>query len=248
MRAHREIGGEDDPGQPDQAWWHSEAPLVLLEAAKETGLRFDVIDEGQDFEEIWIEVLKEICTSRTDSPFYVFADENQKLWNRDWEPDRQDSRLELTKNCRNARPISLRVAAIAESDLDDFGVDGPDAKWSDLNHHADVPALVQRIVEKLLREGFGKSDLVVLCESAPLAQQLRGTKVADTEFCTLGDPGIATETIGRFKGLEALAIILVLDRDPPELPDRNAYVGFSRARTYLHVVASPKRRAIVKWQ
>jgi len=238
------------PRMPDSSWWTGDAPLVLLEAMERTGLTFDaiVVDEGQDFAGSWIEVLEALCSAGPDAPFYVFADEHQRLWDRDWVPDAQRFRLDLTTNCRNARPISERVAVIAGFDVDDLCIDGPPAKWSDLTRAPDAPRLVQRIVEKLLAEGFEKRDIVVLCETASLVRRLREMAVADSGFCPYGGSGVVTETIGRFKGLEALAVVLALDGDTPEPPDRNAYVGFSRARAYLNVLGSPTRKASVGWR
>lgn len=238
------------PRMPDSSWWTGDAPLVLLEAMERNGLTFDaiVVDEGQDFAGSWIEVLEALCSAGPDAPFYVFADEHQRLWDRDWVPDAQRFRLDLTTNCRNARPISERVAVIAGFDVDDLCIDGPPAKWSDLTRVPDAPRLVQRIVEKLLAEGFEKRDIVVLCETASLVGRLREMAVADSGFCPYGGSGVVAETIGRFKGLEALAVVLALDGDTPEPPDRNAYVGFSRARAYLNVLGSPARKASVGWR
>lgn len=141
----------------------------------------------------------------------------------------------------------MRVAAISGSQLDDLGVDGPAVKWTDLTNRRDAPRVVQRTVERLLGAGFAREDIVVLCESPWLVKRLREMAVADTGFCELGRAGVATETIGRFKGLEALAVVVVLDADDPGVPDRSAYVGFSRARSLLHVVASPIRKSLVGW-
>lgn len=241
----------ETPETPNTDWWRSGAPLVLMEAAErlKSILTFDavVVDEGQDFTKDWLAALKEICASGADSPFYIFADEHQNLWDRDWEPEAEYLEIPLTTNCRNSRPISTRVAAISGSDLDDLGVDGPPAEWTTLKDPEDAPQLVQQAVEKLLKEGFNSSDVVVLCENTWLVQRLRGMTVADTGFYELDCGGVATETIARFKGLEAPAVVLVLTSKAPAQPDRNAYVGFSRARSYLHVVAAPNRKAFAKW-
>ena len=241
--------GLEIPNSPDSKWWTSDAPLLLMEGAEKTGLNFDavVVDEGQDFSGAWFEALEAICASGGAAPFYIFADENQKLWDRDWVPDVERLRLDLTTNCRNSRPISTRVAAISGTEINDLGVDGPPAKWTDLTKRRDAPRVVQRAVERLLGQGFAREDIVVLCESPWLVKRLRETAVADTGFCELGRAGVATETIGRFKGLEALAVVVVLDSDEPGTPDRSAYVGFSRARSLLNVVASPSRKPLVGW-
>lgn len=49
---------------------------------------------------------------------------------------------------------------------------------------------------------------------------------------------MTAETVHRFKGLEASAVVLVL---PPgdDIDRRLLYIGMSRARTHLEVVAEP---------
>ena len=77
--------------------------------------------------------------------------------------------------------------------------------------------------------------------------RLRSMAVADTAFCSFGKSGIVVETIGRFKGLESLVVVLVLENDILEDPDRNAYVGFSRARSILKVLGPRNRKHLVGW-
>lgn len=238
------------PRTPDENWWMVDAPVLLVDAAEQFKIHFDaiVVDEGQDFSEIWIEALESICPAGKDAIFYVFADEHQKLWDRDWIPQAHQHRLDLTTNCRNSKPISARVAAISESQSDCLEIDGPPTEWIDMSNMDEATQKVQRIVEKLIQEGIDKEHIVVLCETPSLASRLKEIAVADTGFCAYGKSGVVVETIGRFKGLESLAIVLVLDGVVPEPPDRNAYVGFSRARSLLKVLAPRSRKSVVHWR
>ncbi|MFB0690300.1 NERD domain-containing protein [Agrobacterium pusense] len=238
-----------DARPSDAAWWTNDAPLLLIDAAEKTGTRFDaiVVDEGQDFTQVWIDALEAICSGGDASPFYVFADENQTLWSRDWIPDAKRLRLDLQTNCRNSRPIAERVAAVAGLVVNDIGVVGPAPKWTELSSPKDGPRLVQRLVERLLDERFEARHVVVLCEDPSLVKRLCEMAVADTGFCGFGGQGVVVETIARFKGLEALAVVLVLDGPIQEKPDRVAYVGLSRAKSYLNVVGRPERRHSIGW-
>ena len=244
-----QVAALDVPSCPDRTWWENDAPLVMMEGAGRVGSVFDVIivDEGQDFSGQWIEALESTCKHGADSPFFIFADENQKLWQRDWDQPEGFMRFDLTKNCRNAQPIAQRVAAIVDMPLDDRGVAGPLAKWTNLSAASDAPSQVAKTVERLLGQGFDAKQIVALCETASLRDRLLEMSVGNTGFCAYGQNGVVAETIARFKGLEALAIVLALDGPTPVGPDKNAYVGFSRAMTYLHVIAERRRQDAVNW-
>jgi ATP-dependent exoDNAse (exonuclease V) alpha subunit len=58
---------------------------------------------------------------------------------------------------------------------------------------------------------------------------------------------VPVESISRFKGLDAAAVVLVLaeNKGPPN--QAQAYVGMSRARSVLVVVGSEGTRRAVNW-
>jgi ATP-dependent exoDNAse (exonuclease V) alpha subunit len=61
--------------------------------------------------------------------------------------------------------------------------------------------------------------------------------LAGHRLTALGVGGVTCETIHRFKGLEADAVILILDTLETERDLMLAYVGLSRAKSVLAVVA-----------
>ncbi len=258
------------PKEPDKNFWEQEAPLVLMQATEDTGTSFDavVVDEGQDFGVEWIEALESICTHGKDSPFVVFFDSNQQLWDRQWSPGTSYFQLELTKNCRNTLPIAERVARIVGAPVQQKGAAGPAPKWTQWLWDRNLESRVQRILRELFEEGFSPSNVIVLCESSKAVKRLRNADFGDMSLNPLkhqffllkrafssnegesdgeGKKFVECETIARFKGLEALAVVLVLDPEPRKLPDANAYVGFSRAVSYLRVLANPSRQQSVHW-
>ena len=76
--------------------------------------------------------------------------------------------------------------------------------------------------------------------------RLREMSVQGESFGVFESGAITVETIARFKGLEAPAVVVVLS-ESGRRPDVEAYVGFSRASTYLHVVAPPSRKRSIPW-
>lgn len=236
------------PQKPSAEWWAREAPAQLIDAMSECGTGFDaiVVDEGQDFSQDWIDALHVAGSAGTDTPFYIFADENQTLWPRDWMAPSDWPVFELTMNCRNTRQIIGRMECILPSSFDPTEVSGPDPRLTKLHPSDDPLAATQHIVQHLIDEGFSPSEIVVLCQDSVTALKLRETALATSVFCEFGGRGVAVETIGRFKGLEARAVVAVLASDG-DTPDREAYVAFSRARTHLEVIAPRKRGDALSW-
>ena len=236
------------PDRPDQTWWETQAAEGLVEALASSETEFDglVVDEGQDFAKSWIDALELAGAQGLDTPFYIFADEKQDLWPRDWIPDESWPVYDLTVNCRNTEQIAQRIDPISPGSARTLGADGPDSRWSDVPTGTRPEIIVARTVDRLLHQGFAPGELCVLCEDAVLVTRLREMSVRGESFGEFQSGAITVETIGRFKGLEAPAVVVVLGEDSRH-PDVEAYVGFSRATTYLHVVAPPSRKKRVPW-
>lgn len=237
------------PDQLPSQWWEKEAPYCLFEALEITDDSFDaiIVDEGQDFSKSWIEVLEVAAKGGKQTPYYIFADENQNLWARDWEPQHDWTVYELTLNCRNTKEISKKIESLGGCRVSDKVVSGPTPKWSELRKNEKPENRTQKVVHMLLDKGFSPREIVVLCENFQVARHLKKMAVGELTFCEFGRKGIAVETISRFKGLESQAIVTVLNDYINAIPDRMAYVGFSRAKTYLHVIAPPGRKKSAKW-
>jgi len=231
-----------------QTWWELEAPYYLVEGLTEEADKFDaiIVDEGQDFAEDWLLALLATLRDQEASPFYVFTDVDQKLWPRKWEPRTDWLPYELTINCRNTHPIALRVAGVVDQTLEIQGARGPEPKWSALNPKTDTAAFVCDVIADLLEDGFEPKDIVVLCEDAALVDTISQMTAGTASCCRYGGNGVVIETIARFKGLDAVAIILVLS-DLQQTPDTSAYIGFSRARSYLHVIGPNIRQRTSNW-
>lgn len=235
-------------GQRNAVWWETEAPQLLIDACLTNDSQFDaiVVDEGQDFSPTWFDSLRCLISSQADAPFFVFADPLQDVWKRNWLSNQAfPFEWNLTRNLRNTAPIASKIASAVNITFSGGAVEGPKPTWHLCN--GDVSeGLILTIVEKLLDEGFAPSQLVVLCGSSKLATGLRERTVGSYSFGNWGTRGIVTETISRYKGLEAQAVVLVLSKLPTtDLIE--AYVGMSRARSMLIVIGSESARDELKW-
>lgn len=230
-------------------WWEQSAPCLLIDACAVNGTDYNaiVVDEGQDFSPLWLDSLRCLLSAQADAPFFVFADPLQDLWKRNWLRESEfPFAWELTRNMRNTQPIAERVAAVINVGYRGEGIPGPQPIWM-ATDGATREADVMSAAERLLNEGFRPSNLVVLCESPDLVARLRERVVGSCSFGSWGGRGIAVETIPRFKGLEAQAVILALSC-PSKTDNRTeAYVGMSRARSLLWVIGDKANYQLLNW-
>jgi hypothetical protein len=224
------------PQKPSDDWWDREAPRLLEAAASKRVPRFDalVVDEAQDFAPSWIGALDALSTAPNQSPFYMFTDSHQQLYRRGAAMPSAWPTAELDLNCRNTLPIARMVAAVYGDEIPTSGAQGrnPILLKCDPGEEA---TLVQSVVDRLLSdEGLAPSQIAVLCERRELADQMNVLIAGGYSFVPIGSSGVLTETVHRFKGLEADVVVLALSTHHPD--EAILYVGMSRARSMLVVV------------
>lgn len=242
------------PTLKDVGWWENNAPELLVDACAVTETTFDavVVDEAQDFSPLWLDALRCLIAKDSDGPFFEFADPLQDLWGRAWSSDpRHPFVYELTRNMRNTKPIAERVAATVASTCSDRGVPGPRPIWR-LSVSNPREADIMAAVEQLLDDGLGPGNIVVLCEDPALVSCLRERSIGAYSFGRWGSRGVPVESISRFKGLDAAAVVLALSdeanaRTKSSAHSAQAYIGMSRARSLLIVVGSEQTRNAVNW-
>jgi superfamily I DNA and RNA helicase len=210
-----------------------------------------VVDEGQDFDAGWLEVLRRFL-----------EDDADVLWLED--PD---------QNLRGKPPVALpgfvgyrcptnyrspeSIARFVRSTppfVFDLGSTLPGLGVG-VHRYArpeEQPRIVARVVQDLIRQGFRHDDIVVLtCRGARKSlfserEQVGGPRLRgytgdyDAEGNQVLTPGQLTfESVHRFKGQEAPAVILV-DVDPAadriEREERLLYCGMTRATVRLDLV------------
>lgn len=239
------------PSERDRDWWDVDAANMLVDACAKSGTTFDaiVVDEGQDFAPSWLDALRCLLVGRQNSPMYIFVDAKQDLWKRNWSQDREfDFTFQLTRNLRNTHQIAVKVySSIGEQVKPPYGVDGPLPKWRDLLNEKQPYSEIISEVERLIDEGFGPKNLIVLCTSSSTATLLREFSVGPYSFGRWGGNGIPVETVARFKGMETEASVLVLDVGETDDDRTVAYVGFSRPRSVLVVLSNSKKQQLVSW-
>lgn len=244
----------DFESQPDAAFWKNVEQRVIGHTVPDSW-RFDsiIVDEGQDFEPEWWEILRLFACEDTEWLWLEDPDQNV----RGTPPVALDDfvTLRVRRNYRSPATIAGFVrAALPEFEFDPANVlPGRGARVSWWNESKDQLAAIAAIVSERLREGFAADDLVILTtrglNRSVLANQDRVGPFAirrfENRYDAFGnqvytDGQIRFDSVRRFKGGEAAAVILAdVDPDPRrlELERRVLYAGMTRATVALDVLA-----------
>ncbi len=239
-----EEAGLSFPDDIEQGWWDDPAGELLLEAFTRGEFRTDavIIDEGQDFDDSWFMALEAALAEPSEGLFLVFADPHQAIYREGWEPPFNTVQYNLDLNCRNTNQIAAVVARIYGDDLPSRGTDGPEPQFLSIESPEGVRKALGRALHPLINEGnLATSDVVVLTQKRATKDALIEVSVAGVTLEAIEErtDGVAIETIHRYKGLEAAAAVVILERLEKDRDRALAYIGLSRPRVQLVVIGPP---------
>lgn len=243
----------------DQDFWAKTMDRVreraLLNERLDEGWRFDtlIIDEAQDFDPEWIEILKLFLDD--DSDILWLEDPNQNIRRTERPLEKGFAGFRADENYRSPRHIAhyIRKALSYEfecvNELPGFPV--AVETWE---APEEQPALAAARVAELVRLGFRPDQVTVLTmrgfrNSAMSARDRLGNftiRRFEDEYDRFGnqkmsDGQIYFDSIHRFKGQEAPAVILCdVDPDPDSLEhwNRLLYCGMTRVAVRLELLAN----------
>lgn len=256
------LGERPDP--VPQTWWDQTLLDALVDAGERLGPRYHaiVVEEGQDFAPDWLLALEALSFGGRDDVLYVFHDPAQAIYREDVVAQLDLTEYPLAMNCRNAQSIHAVVSRFAEGGLDSMALrdDGRAPEFIEADGPAATLEALRLVMHRLrVEEDVPPWHIAVLTgsrleESAVWRQRRFGNEALDNpavdgegrhlgraanETPDLPSDAILCDTIRRFKGLERPVVVLVeLDGADPAKLDRLLYVGASRARQHLVVIAS----------
>lgn len=202
-----------------------------------------IIDEGQDFDEYHLSLLR-VIAEYSDGSYYVFYDKNQLIQQRNsltWVQD-IECRLVLTLNCRN-------TFSIAETSSKAVGVDkvkmrqivaGEKPLLKNVSTKEELIMAMNESIRDLTDSGVTKDRIVILTTKTMERSVLNGTdKIGNYSLSKEIVKGrILFTTVRKFKGLEADVVILIDVDGSTFNSDENRrvfYVGASRAKHLLKI-------------
>jgi hypothetical protein len=232
-------------GQPDSDLFDRELPELLERAARTLGPRYDaiVVDEAQAFREWWWPALLALHRDPDDGMFYLFADDNQKL-DAGALPLGPELRVPpLPANLRNTRAIHEFVSVFYQGQGEPTakGPAGRPPQILGYRDDEDLAHLLAVVLGDLVREErVPPGDIVVLTPAGKANSRLRSRGSVDGfRLSDEPEPGsVLATSIQGYGGLERPVVILAeLEDKPREDLARHLYVGGSRARNHLIVLA-----------
>jgi superfamily I DNA and RNA helicase len=151
--------------------------------------------------------------------------------------------IPLQDNLRNTRKISaLTTKFYRGAPMRALGPEGQDVERIVVRDASEVERAVSRVLHHLIKDnGVAPSDIAVLMGSARSGGLRRGKRIGafeTTEDQMVEPSKVLLESIRRFKGLERPVVVLAaIDELPPDDETALLYVGLSRARVHLVVIA-----------
>jgi len=221
-------------------------PNLLEEAARKLGPRYEVIvvDEAQDFREHWWPALLAMHGDPDHGRLYLFADDNQNLYGGTLPVENIERCPPLPHNLRNTKEIHEFVSVFHRSESAPLSK-GPDGRPVEVLGYRDEEQLARQLGVVLTNltteEHVPLDDIVVLTPSGKRKSRLRARERVDGfRLAEWPEEGAVWATsIHAFKGLERSVVILAElgDKHLEDL-DRYLYIGGSRARNHLIVLAT----------
>ena len=231
--------------EDDSNFWEVELPelMVGLGAEQPVGKLFDavVVDEAQDFADLWWPAALAALKDEDAGGLYVFSDEGQRVFSRFGGPPAGLVPLVLDQNLRNTRQIAESFSTLAPIRMRLGDVDGPEIPFVECSA-GEALDVAEDQVDVLLEAGWRPEDVALLTTGSRHPEQKARQAAGPTQYWdTFWDQEqVFYGHVLGFKGLERPAVILALNEtEPAERSRERLYVGLSRARDQLVVVGDP---------
>ena len=242
-------------GDPD--FWLYETPELLVSVCEKLADtdKYDalVVDEGQDFQELWWHSLDSVFRlSSQQRHFFVFYDPRQNLF-ADGEtclPNELGEPFPLQMNCRNTRKIGEHCAHLIDDDIQ-FPASSPEGNNPKIRKVKTLGEALRHCDESirlLCNENAGglkQSQVAIIAprKTEPhWPQRFRKIQTTKSIEKWRANEGILMHSMHTFKGLEADAVVMLTEpvaKGNSRLLTEN-YVARTRAKHILHVIEVEK--------
>lgn len=231
--------GDDDP-----EYWEVVLPTRMRElaASRDRAELFDaiIVDEGQDFSNLWWEAVLSCLRDPDSGVLYVFTDEQQRIFDRDGDAPIEMNPFHLGENLRNAQTVAEAFGWLSDEPQIVRNPGGEPVEQIDVPF-ADALGAADDAVDRLLEGGDwrpGDVALLTTYSRHPVQKETVDAEGYDAywdEFLS-GSEVFYGHVLG-FKGLERPVVVFCINgfRDASRAREM-LYVGMSRARSKLVLV------------
>ncbi|HZK06458.1 MAG TPA: NERD domain-containing protein [Actinomycetaceae bacterium] len=198
-----------------------------------------VVDEAQDFSDIWWDALVACMSDPEDGVLWAFTDHQQRIFDRDGAAPIELSPFILDDNLRNTPQIARTFASLTPYPQRVRLGDGVPVRFVDVDP-VDVLGRADDAVLALGEEGWSDGDIALITAGSRHPVQVEQVEMHgwdaywDSYFA--GDDVFYGHVRG-FKGLERSCVVLAFNAHSEwSHAQETLYVGLSRARSLLVVV------------
>jgi Cdc6-like AAA superfamily ATPase len=230
-------------------FWELDVPVKLEECLPYYEEKFDaiIIDEAQDFKELWFELIFSLANIGASK--HIFMDQMQDIFGHFTKVPNEDVfiKYNLPENCRNTKTIVKYLSEMTSKDIRTFSnsPEGESVVLKSFTNQIEQQKYLLDEIKSLTREqGIFHDQILILLNSTKAESCLSGvTKVGKLEIKALDNKGrfqrdsINYSTINTFKGLEAdIVFIIDADKIPLQQKHEKLYTEASRAKHKLYVL------------
>jgi hypothetical protein len=230
-------------------FWEIELPSKFEEVVSNVVAQYDVliIDEGQDFGELWFDVIFKMVKS--DGCIYIFLDEFQNIFSRFTQIPNEEQFLKykLDENCRNTKKIVKYLEGVSQSSIKCFpkSPDGTLVTTKEFENQAQEFEFIRTEIHNLTANDGIKSEQILLITNTDKADSCINNinKIGNYTVSSLDRQARLNEgvihytTINVFKGLETdVLFILDANKIDNDKYEKTIYTEASRAKHKLYIL------------
>lgn len=201
-----------------------------------------IVDEAQDLEPGWWELLELLLDDSEDTWLWTLRDSGQNLYDREQVLPEGFQVFSLSENIRNSLNIHEAATPYAPGNTGtSLGPEGGEVRYELATNPRATRTVVGRVLHKLINDdGLEREDVIILSATSVARSGLAGAEKVGAftlDFPGDGDRnGVEIDSVWRFKGLDRPAVI-VTDLSS-ETTDELRYVAMTRARGALVLVGT----------
>ncbi|MCS6710809.1 NERD domain-containing protein [Brachybacterium sp. EF45031] len=232
------------------AFYEEHLPRALPEvaAAQPPEELFDaiVVDEAQDFADLWWDGLRVCLRDPDEGVLFVFTDAHQTVFDRTGSAPITLSPFPLDENLRSTATIARAFAPLAGAPQTPRLDEGSPVRFIACPTESAV-STADDCVDLLIEDGWEPGEIALLTTGRRHPEQRAAVELMG--YDGYWDDFFANEDVFyghvlNFKGLERSVVVLAVNGfQSPERAAHMLYVGLSRARSLLVVVGDPQEIA-----